>query len=126
MEELADLQTVLYDKTGTLTKAQFKVTEITAFDQADPGKGKSGTKEEVLEYLAHAEANSQHPLALTIQEEYVNWGGQVDWKKSGARKAWPRARKKPGLQLPWRSIGLPALRFSWESMGPSWLPLVRR
>ncbi len=79
LEELADLQTVLYDKTGTLTKAQFKVTEISAFVPAESGKGKTWTQEEVLEYLAHAEANSQHPLALAIQEEYASRGGQVDW-----------------------------------------------
>jgi len=58
LEALANLDMVVFDKTGTLTKGVFKVTTVEA---------KNGfTDDELLAYTAHAEALSNHPIALSI------------------------------------------------------------
>ena len=62
LEALSDLHTVAMDKTGTITKGIFKVTEIT------PRNGFS--KEQLIEYAAMAEAHSSHPIAKSILENY--------------------------------------------------------
>ncbi len=60
LEALTELHTVVMDKTGTLTKGVFQVTGVSA---------KNGfTKDEVLEYAALAEMNSNHPVARSIIE----------------------------------------------------------
>lgn len=49
------------DKTGTLTKGEFKVSEIVA----------SGISEErLLEIAAYGESFSTHPIAASIKEAY--------------------------------------------------------
>ena len=60
LETLAGLDTVVFDKTGTLTKGTFSVTG------AHPAKGV--TKDELLDVAAHAEAFSDHPIAISIKE----------------------------------------------------------
>ncbi len=62
LDALTTVKTVVFDKTGTLTKGEFKVSEIVSKNNYD--------KTEVLKYAAHAEANSNHPIALSIMEEY--------------------------------------------------------
>ncbi|MBP3891089.1 MAG: cadmium-translocating P-type ATPase [Solobacterium sp.] len=62
LEALADAKTLVLDKTGTLTKGVFKVTEI------QPTK--NHTKEEVLEVAAIAESYSNHPVAKSLKEAY--------------------------------------------------------
>ena len=62
LEALANLETVVFDKTGTLTKGQFKVVEINSAE--------GFSKSELLETTAHAEAFSNHPIALSIINEY--------------------------------------------------------
>ena len=62
LEALANLDMVVFDKTGTLTKGVFKVTTVEA---------KNGfTNDELLAYTAHAEALSNHPIALSILKAY--------------------------------------------------------
>lgn len=61
LEMLAKVDTVLMDKTGTLTKGTFHVTQIVS---------KSVTKEQLLEYCAYAEAFSTHPISLSIANAY--------------------------------------------------------
>ncbi|MCL2007866.1 MAG: cadmium-translocating P-type ATPase [Treponema sp.] len=62
LEALADMDIIVFDKTGTLTKGVFKVTGI---------KNEPGFREEqVLEAAAYAEAFSNHPIALSILDEY--------------------------------------------------------
>lgn len=58
LEKLEKVDTVVLDKTGTLTEGKPKVTDIVAFDpfQAD----------EVLHYASAVEQNSEHPLAQAI------------------------------------------------------------
>ncbi len=62
LEALNNIDTVIFDKTGTLTKGIFKVTKIEGTNE--------WSKEELLEYAAHAESFSNHPIALSIQKEY--------------------------------------------------------
>ena len=62
LEALANLDTVVFDKTGTLTQGVFKVTAIQPVD----GFGEN----DLLEAAAHAEAFSNHPIAVSILKEY--------------------------------------------------------
>ena len=62
LEALNYVETVIFDKTGTLTKGVFKVTETNAQN--------GFTDKELLEYAAHAESYSSHPIALSILSAY--------------------------------------------------------
>ena len=62
LEALANLEYVVFDKTGTLTKGVFKVTSM----QTANGFSDS----DLLEAAAYAEAFSNHPIALSIMQEY--------------------------------------------------------
>jgi len=62
LEALNNIHTLIWDKTGTLTKGVFKVIEIV------PENGFS--KEEVLRLAAEAEAHSHHPIARSILEAF--------------------------------------------------------
>lgn len=62
LEALNNAETIVFDKTGTLTKGVFKVTEIS------PEAGI--TKDELLQYAAFAESYSNHPIAISILNEY--------------------------------------------------------
>lgn len=61
LEQLAILDTVVSDKTGTMTKGNFRVTEVL------PAQGV--TKEELLRTAAQAEGMSTHPIAVSIRKE---------------------------------------------------------
>jgi Cd2+/Zn2+-exporting ATPase len=62
LEALTKVDTVVFDKTGTLTKGVFSVAKIV------PAEG--FTEEKLLFYAAHAEAHSNHPIALSIKTAY--------------------------------------------------------
>ncbi|NLB29430.1 MAG: HAD-IC family P-type ATPase, partial [Clostridiales bacterium] len=62
LDALQNLGTVALDKTGTLTRGVFEVSEIS------PADGIS--KSELLELAAHAEMYSTHPIAHSILREY--------------------------------------------------------
>lgn len=62
LDALAKVDTVVWDKTGTLTQGAFRVTAVT------PAPG--FTDEQLLELAAHAEVHSSHPIATSIQEAY--------------------------------------------------------
>ncbi len=61
-EVLAKADTVVFDKTGTLTDGTFEVVAIHAEEDLDPNY--------VLSIAAHAEAYSDHPIAISIREAY--------------------------------------------------------
>lgn len=61
LESLNLVNTIVYDKTGTLTKGVFQVTDI---------HGVNCESEELLEYAAYAERFSNHPIALSIGNRY--------------------------------------------------------
>ena len=69
LESLANLDVVVFDKTGTLTKGVFKVTDIQTVNGFDKNK--------LLEAAAHAEAFSNHPIAVSIIKEY-GMKGEID------------------------------------------------
>jgi Cd2+/Zn2+-exporting ATPase len=62
LEAFNKLDTVVFDKTGTLTRGVFKVTSI------QPQAG--FTESELLELTAYAESFSNHPIALSVMQEY--------------------------------------------------------
>ncbi len=62
LEMLAHVDTVVFDKTGTLTTGTFSVVAV------HPEEGISD--EQVLEYAAHAEAYSDHPIAQSVRSAY--------------------------------------------------------
>lgn len=59
LEEISKCNTILLDKTGTLTKGNFIIKEILG-----------DAKEEVLKYAAYAEYYSIHPIASVIKQKY--------------------------------------------------------
>jgi len=67
LEALNNVDTVVFDKTGTLTKGVFEVTAIS------PQSGY--THADLLEYAAHAEYYSNHPIAVSIRSAFK---GQID------------------------------------------------
>ena len=66
LEAVADMTTVVMDKTGTLTKGEFRVSQV--IPSAESGL----TEAELLEMAAHGEGLSTHPIAKSIQEAYGN------------------------------------------------------
>lgn len=62
LEALNNVDIVVFDKTGTLTKGVFEVTSMA------PSDGFTDTQ--LLELAAHAEAFSNHPIALSIVKAY--------------------------------------------------------
>ena len=61
METLASVKTVVFDKTGTITKGNFEVTGVHHSPLEDG---------QLLEYTAHAEGHSSHPISLSLQRAY--------------------------------------------------------
>ena len=64
LEKLSVVDTIVFDKTGTITKGKPEVTDMVVLDN-------SLTKEEILKYAGSAEKMSEHPLAQAIVEEAV-------------------------------------------------------
>ncbi len=62
LDALAKVKLVAFDKTGTITTGDFKITNIGSFD-------KKYTKEDVLYLASLGEQYSLHPLAKAIVEE---------------------------------------------------------
>lgn len=68
LEAAAHTEFVVMDKTGTLTKGVFKVESVkTAGDLPE---------DEILRYGAYAEANSSHPISVSLREEFETRSGK--------------------------------------------------
>ena len=67
LELLSKVDTVVFDKTGTLTSGSFKVVAIHPEEGVDA--------DYVLSHAAHAEAFSDHPIAVSLREAY---SGEID------------------------------------------------
>ncbi len=65
LETLSKVKTVVFDKTGTMTEGVFEVESV----------HHSAEKEWLLEYVAHAECSSSHPISKSIQAAY---GRKID------------------------------------------------
>lgn len=70
LEAMAEADTVVFDKTGTLTEGVFKVNDIVC-------KG-SIRAEELLELAAYAECYSNHPIAKSIENDYLEKGNVIN------------------------------------------------
>lgn len=62
LETLTKVQTVVLDKTGTLTKGEFQVRNIRSFDS-------SYKDTEILSLAGSLEKNSNHPIARSIEQK---------------------------------------------------------
>lgn len=82
LEILNNLESVVMDKTGTLTKGIFKVTEINIENNIKINDFENNktelTKPLLLKYAAHIEKFSNHPIAQSIVLEYENSESKVD------------------------------------------------
>ena len=67
LESLASVDTVVFDKTGTLTSGTFGVVAV------HPTEDVKG--DHLLELAAHAEAYSDHPIAMSVKQAY---GARID------------------------------------------------
>ena len=67
LESLASVDTVVFDKTGTLTSGTFGVVAV------HPAEGVKSDR--LLELAAHAEAYSDHPIAMSVKQAY---GARID------------------------------------------------
>ena len=69
LEALSHTETVVFDKTGTLTNGSFNVVAVhpDAAAEVDPGL--------ILSIAAHAEAYSDHPIAVSVKEAFT---GEID------------------------------------------------
>lgn len=67
LEALGQCDTVVLDKTGTLTRGSFRVTEVVPADGIDA--------DELLESAALVEQFSSHPIALSLLKM---WGKELD------------------------------------------------
>ncbi len=61
LEALASTETIVCDKTGTLTEGEFKVQKIKAIGYSN---------EDLLKYAAYAENYSNHPISLSLKDAY--------------------------------------------------------
>lgn len=64
LEALAQVDTVVFDKTGTLTSGTFGVVGVHPTDSIDG--------DQLLAMAAHAEAFSDHPIALSVKKAYLD------------------------------------------------------
>lgn len=69
LEALSHTETVVFDKTGTLTNGSFNVVAVhpDAAAEVDP--------DFILSIAAHAEAYSDHPIAVSVKEAFT---GEID------------------------------------------------
>lgn len=69
LEALSHTETVVFDKTGTLTNGSFNVVAVhpDAAAEVDPDL--------ILSIAAHAEAYSNHPIAVSVKEAFT---GEID------------------------------------------------
>lgn len=68
IEALSEMKVIVFDKTGTITKGEFKVQKLI------PGSG-DVNKGELIEWAAYAEGYSDHPIAKSIKDAY---GSNID------------------------------------------------
>ena len=61
LEAVSEMTTIVMDKTGTLTRGEFKVTKMYPTDCSE---------ERLLEVAALGEGYSNHPIAISIREAY--------------------------------------------------------
>ncbi|MDR3314892.1 MAG: copper-translocating P-type ATPase, partial [Coriobacteriales bacterium] len=73
LETAHTINTIMLDKTGTVTEGKPTVTDVLAADRPGGSSGR-GDAQELLALVAAAERNSEHPLGQAIVEEARNRG----------------------------------------------------
>ena len=63
LDGIKDIKEIIFDKTGTITTGNFKVSEIHSLDE-------KYSEDEILEYFARGEKLSNHPIAKSILNKY--------------------------------------------------------
>ena len=63
LDGIKDIKEIIFDKTGTITTGNFKVSEIHSLDE-------KYAEDEILEYFARGEKLSNHPIAKSILNKY--------------------------------------------------------
>lgn len=69
LEALSHTETVVFDKTGTLTNGSFNVVAV------HPNAAAEVNPDLILSIAAHAEAYSDHPIAVSVKEAFT---GEID------------------------------------------------
>lgn len=69
LEALSHTETVVFDKTGTLTNGSFNVVAV------HPDAAAQVNPDLILSIAAHAEAYSDHPIAVSVKEAFT---GEID------------------------------------------------
>lgn len=128
LESLAQIQTVLLDKTGTVTAGQMKLTDLELWAEE--------SRAEVLALLASAESHSEHPIAqafvqaaeeegIALRDAYdfqAHVGRGIEAQVDGQRILVGTSRylEEQGVVIP-HELDLQ----SWESAGKTTLLLAR-
>ena len=81
LEAASGIKTVVFDKTGTHTKGEFKVTDVVS------SNGAKISRDELLEMAATGEAFSNHPIARSVFTAYLNDLGKKDIDRSSISEA---------------------------------------
>ena len=63
LDGIKEIKEIIFDKTGTITTGNFKVSEIHSLDE-------KYSEDEILEYFAKGEKLSNHPIAKSILNKY--------------------------------------------------------
>ena len=63
LDGIKEIKEIIFDKTGTITTGNFKVSEIHSLDE-------KYSEDEILEYFAKGEKLSNHPIARSILNKY--------------------------------------------------------
>jgi len=69
LEKMSKLDTIVVDKTGTITKGKIDIVDIQSFSQYTPNQ--------ILQFAAETEKCSEHPFAKAIMEEAFKRGLDV-------------------------------------------------
>jgi Cu+-exporting ATPase len=84
LETLAKVDTLVIDKTGTLTEGRPKVDRVIVFDQARNASGSALSEDDLLWRAGSVESASEHPLARAIvraaEERSISLAPVVDFR----------------------------------------------
>jgi Cu2+-exporting ATPase len=68
-ENARKIDSVIFDKTGTLTMGEFGITDVVLMKK--DGEKNFLTEDELINYAASLESNSEHPIARSIAEKGI-------------------------------------------------------
>lgn len=71
LEMLSEVKAIAFDKTGTITEGNFTIKDVVIYDN-------KYSRSEILKIAAALEQYSNHPIAVSIKDEYVKIAGDAD------------------------------------------------